>query len=120
MAATRAEGVAEALWELKRADKLACYSKVANRAGFSAGANGRSMLTCIKAIRKDWPHLEWWRAIRDDITVEAGTDHVEYLQEWGVTVEDGETEGRASVGVETDQLMDWNPPTEETESDEEE
>ena len=34
MASVRAEGVAEALFELKRLDKLATFTQVATRAGF--------------------------------------------------------------------------------------
>ncbi len=37
IASTRAQAVAEILWELKRADKLATLSAVADRAGFPPG-----------------------------------------------------------------------------------
>ena len=105
MASTRAPAVAEVLWELKRADKIATYSVVANRAGFTAGANGRAMLTCMKTIRRDWPHLQWWRAIRDDHTVVAG-EHSEELEEWGATVEPAE-EDRAKIQVDDELFMVW-------------
>lgn len=105
MASTRAPAVAEALWELKRADKVATYSAVANRAGFSAGANGRAMLTCMKTIRRDWPHLQWWRAIRDDYTVTAG-EHASELEEWGATIKPAEDD-RVAVEISDDQVMVW-------------
>lgn len=108
MASTRAPAVAEVLWELKRADKVATYSVIANRAGFSAGAKGRAMITCMKTIRRDWPHLQWWRAIRDDHTVTVG-EHAEELQDWGAVITP-EEEDRVSVLVADDKLMVWETP----------
>ena len=105
MASTRAPAVAEVLWELKRADKVATYSTIASRAGFSAGAKGRAMLTCMKTIRRDWPHLQWWRAVRDDLTVEAG-EHAEELEEWGAVITPDE-EGRVSLQIEDEKIMVW-------------
>lgn len=118
MASTRAPAVAEVLWELKRADKVATYSMVANRAGFTAGANGRAMLTCLKTIRRDWPHLQWWRAFRDDHTVVAG-EHAEALEEWGATTTPDE-EDRVSVQVDDDKLMSWEDNEAEVSTSEEE
>ena len=66
MASVRAENVAEVLWELKRIDKVATFTEVATRAGFKPGAGGRTMLTCLATVQRDWPHLQWWRAIPDD------------------------------------------------------
>lgn len=66
MASIRAENVAEVLWELKRIDKVATFTEVAGRAGFKPGAGGRTMLTCLATVQRDWPHLQWWRAIPDD------------------------------------------------------
>ena len=117
MASTRAEAVAEVLWELKRADKVASFSVIANRAGFSAGANGRAMLTALKAIRKDWPHLQWWRAIRDDGTVAAGDEQAQCLEEWGATPEaDGESE-RVSVLIDESKMMVWEEEESEVAQD---
>lgn len=79
MTTTRAEAVAEVLWELKRAGKLGTYSEIATRAGFSAGANGRTMLTCIKHVRKDWPHLQWWRAVSDTKLIDKGGEQAEMM-----------------------------------------
>ena len=47
MASTRADGVAEALFELKRADKVATFGQIARKVGFTAGANGRTMLSTL-------------------------------------------------------------------------
>ena len=87
MASTRAQEVAEVLFELKRAAKISTYQIIARRAGFSAGSKGRAMLTCLKTVRRDWPHLQWWRAIQDDGQVEKNSEHSELLQEAGYDIE---------------------------------
>lgn len=66
MTSTRAEDVAEVLWELKRADKFATLHAIASRAGFSGGSTGRAIRTAMKTVRRDWPHLQWWRAVSDE------------------------------------------------------
>ena len=48
---------------------------LAKQAGFSAGMNGRTMVTTIQTIRRDWPHLEWWRAISDDGLLDKDSEH---------------------------------------------
>ena len=63
---TRAQAIADILWQLKRAEKLATLTSIAARAGFSPGANGRTVSTCLKTVRRDWPHLQWWRAVADN------------------------------------------------------
>lgn len=83
MASSRADEVAEILWELKRADKISTYSLIARRAGFSPGNKGRAMLTTLKTVRRDWPHLHWWRAVSDDGIVEADCEQIEKLRESG-------------------------------------
>ncbi len=107
MASTRAAEVAEVLWELKRAGKVATYSVIARRAGFSAGANGRAMKTCIQAIRRDWPHLQWWRAVTDDCTVKPGGEQEARLRELGVEVASKEKGGRLAVQIQEELLMVW-------------
>lgn len=108
MSSTRASEVAEALFELKRADKVATYSAIARRAGFSAGANGRAMKTALKTVRRDWPHLQWWRAIGDDTTIEKG-EQEEMLREIGLEIDEG---GDApKVALADDQVMDWSEDT---------
>lgn len=83
MASVRAESVAEALWELKRLDKLAKFTEVANRAGFKPGAGGRTLLTCLTTVQRDWPHLHWWRAIPDDGLVAKESEHAKQLASGG-------------------------------------
>lgn len=83
MASSRADEVAELLWELKRADKISTYSVIARRAGFSAGNKGRAMVTTLKTVRRDWPHLHWWRAIADDGIFEAESEQLAKLREAG-------------------------------------
>ena len=87
MASVRAEGVAEALWELKRLDKLATYTEVATRAGFKPGAGGRTLMTCLLTVQRDWPHLHWWRAIPDDRLIAKESDHAKQLATAGFGLE---------------------------------
>ena len=62
----RAQAIAEILWQLKRAEKVATLTSIAARAGFSPGSGGRTVSTCLKTVRRDWPQLQWWRAVADD------------------------------------------------------
>jgi len=111
MTSSRAQLVAEVLWELKRADKVACYTNVAGRAGFSAGANGRAMETCLKTIRRDWPHLQWWRAIRDTGLLEKDSDQVAMLQESGYEIEASDDGEELVVVSELEtHMMSWEVP----------
>lgn len=109
MSSVRAEAVAEVLWELKKADKLATFSEIATRAGFNAGANGRSMQTCIKHIRKDWAHLEWWRAISDDLMIAKNSDQREELadSEFELVTSEKNTECVTLQNPE-DSLLNWS------------
>lgn len=108
MTSTRAPAVAEILWELKRVDKVAKYSAIAGRAGFAAGASGRAMLTCLSTIQKEWPHLQAWRAIRDDGTVQTGSEQSRELEQWGATLSADSTEGRSSVLIDEARVMIWD------------
>jgi alkylated DNA nucleotide flippase Atl1 len=115
MVSSRAEEVAEILWELKRADKLATYTNVARRAGFSAGSNGRAVLTTLRAVRQGWPHLQWWRAINDSGQLEKGSEHEAKLVESGYGVEavEGNDETVALEEVQ-EHLMTWEEAAEES------
>lgn len=106
MTTQRAEGVAELLWELKRAGKLATYSQLADRAGFSAGSNGRAMQTCLKTVRKHWPHLQWWRAVADNGVVDSESDQVGFLEEAGFVLEEHDKGGVVLTELETVR-MEW-------------
>lgn len=112
MASTRAQEVAEILWELKRAEKLANFGVLARRAGFSAGAKGRAMMTTMKTVRRDWPHLQWWRAIKDDNLVEKDGEQEEMLREGGYELAPAEEEEFVTViGIE-EHLMEWESKSE--------
>lgn len=108
MTSIRAEGVAEVLWELKRADKVATFSTIAERAGFSAGSNGRTVKTALKTVRRDWAHLQWWRAIRDDGLVEKDSEHAEKLIECGFEIVSADGKKNAVTLADLDShLMEW-------------
>ncbi len=100
----RAQAVAEILWELKRAEKLATFSAIAGRAGFSPGSGGRSMSTCLKTVRRDWPHLQWWRAIADNGRL--GDEQQSLLMEAGFETET--VDGDNVVKSFQAQLMSWD------------
>jgi methylated-DNA-protein-cysteine methyltransferase related protein len=89
---SRAQAVAEILWELKTAEKLATHSAIAERVGFSPGAGGRIMITCLKTVRRDWPQLQWWRAVSD-------TGQVEQEQQTFLNQNGFETEASGGVVI---------------------
>jgi alkylated DNA nucleotide flippase Atl1 len=110
MASTRAREVAEVLWELKRADKVATYTAIANRAGFSAGTNGRTMQSCLKTVRRDWAHLQWWRAISDDGLIPKNSEHEVKLRESGFELEPASGKNKGDVltlAALEEHLMSW-------------
>ena len=107
MASSRAQEVAEVLFELKRADKVATFSSIAVRAGFSAGANGRTVVTCLKTVRRDWSHLHWWRAIKDDGMIEKGSEQEVKLRESGFALQDAKEEAVTISAIE-EHLMHWD------------
>ena len=106
MASTRAEEVAELLWELKRASKLAKYSVIAKRAGFSAGANGKAFETAMKTVRRDWPHLQWWRAVNDNLVVDKDSDQAKKLAEASVDLKNGK-DNTVTIAAPDELLMEW-------------
>jgi len=108
MTTTRAQEVAEVLWELKRASKIGTYTTIARRAGFSAGSKGKAMLTCLKTVRRDWPHLQWWRAVPDNGKIEKGSEHQDLLVEGGYDVADDEKDDAISVVADLEEkVMVW-------------
>jgi alkylated DNA nucleotide flippase Atl1 len=108
MASTRAQEVAEILWELKRAQKVAKFSVIAKHAGFSAGTNGRTVVTTLRTIRRDWPHLEWWRAIGDDGLLAKDSEHEEKLRLSGFELEDlGGKKNVCTIKALNEHLMTW-------------
>jgi alkylated DNA nucleotide flippase Atl1 len=105
----RAQAIAEILWELKKAEKLATLTSIATRAGFAPGANGRTVSTSLKTVRRDWPHLQWWRAVADNGQLDE--EQQTYLAEAGFeseTVEDGGVAVKSFAA----QLMVWEEPSE--------
>jgi alkylated DNA nucleotide flippase Atl1 len=110
MASSRADEVAEILWELKRAGKLSTYTHIARRAGFSAGNGGRAMDTCLKVVRRDWPHLQWWRAVKDDGSVETGAEQETKLREAGFALEPNQSGKMATLVSIEQHLMVWQEP----------
>ncbi|MBL8849114.1 MAG: hypothetical protein JNG89_05500 [Planctomycetaceae bacterium] len=115
MASNRAADVAEVLWELKRAGKLATLSAVAERAGFNPGADGKAVRKCLATIRREWSHLEWWRVIEDDGTAEADSEQVQLLRTLGVACGDAR-KGQASLMIDEELIMVWEAPEELPES----
>ena len=109
MVSSRASEVAELLWELKKAQKVATYTTLAKQAGFSAGMNGRTMATTIRTIRRDWPHLEWWRAVSDDGLLDKNSEHEEKLRQSGYELEDAKGKRGALVIKSLEKhLMSWD------------
>ncbi len=106
MGSARASAVAEVLWELKRVDKVARFSVIGARAGFNSGSNGRAMKVCLDAIRKEWPHLQSWRAIPDDGAVDVQSQQAKDLKAWGVTIQ-GQDNGRGDIQLDDSRVMDW-------------
>lgn len=109
MATTRAEEVAELLWELKRAAKVAKYSVIAKRAGFSAGSNGKAMETCLRTVRRDWPHLQWWRAVNDTGLLEKDCDQAKKLAECGIVLKNANDKS-VTVAKPDEVFMEWPEP----------
>jgi hypothetical protein len=90
MPSMRAEAVAEVLWELKRLERLATCTEVAERAGFKPGVNGKNLLVCLDSVRRDWPHLQWWRVLQDDCCLPANGPQANALKENGYTLDSAE------------------------------
>ena len=109
MASSRAEELAEVLWELKRAGKVATFTTIARRAGFSAGANGRAVQTALRAVLRDWTQLQWSRAVKDDGQLEKGSEHEEKLVESGYSIlpVDGK-EDVVTLAEFQEILMEWD------------
>jgi alkylated DNA nucleotide flippase Atl1 len=108
MASSRAEEVAELLWELKRAEKIAQFGEIAAQAGFSAGANGRAFRTTLKVVRRDWPHLQWWRAVSDDLAVERDSEQAQLLKDAGIELTESDDDSEHMVVINAESyLMEW-------------
>src|SRR3954464_7225353 len=104
---TRAQAIADILWQLKKADKLATLTSIAQRAGFSPGTGGRTVSTSLKVVRRDWPHLQWWRAVADN--GQPDSEQMSLLAKAGFDVE---TLAGGNVVIKSfaTQLMTWESP----------
>lgn len=87
MPSVRAEAVAEVLWELKRMEKLSTWTEVAERAGFKAGVGGKNLLNCLEIVKRDWPHLQWWRVVPDTMQLPNNSEQVLHLRAAGYQLE---------------------------------
>ncbi len=109
IASTRAQAIAQILWELKKAEKLASFTAIATRVGFSPGANGKTVRTLMKTVRRGWPQLQWWRAVPDDGQVDE--EQKSFLAEAGFESESVQ-EGDFAIQSFEAQLMTWEEPSE--------
>ncbi len=109
MASLRAGDVAEVLWELKSANKLADCANVARRVGFRSGTGGKAVLACMRLVRRDWPHLQWWRILHEGGLLEDGSEQIDCLRAAGYEVEKRKRQGRRVVIVKSwdDSQMEW-------------
>lgn len=103
--ATRAQDVAIILWELKRTQKLATLTAIARHAGFSAGPNQNTIGNCLKTVRREWPHLEWWRAVADN--GELIEEQAKQLERAGYSVSSSGGTGWAIESLDG-HLQDWS------------
>ena len=108
VASTRAQAIAEILWELKKAKKVATLTSIADRVGFAPGSNGRTVSTSMKTVRRDWPHLQWWRAVADNGQIEE--EQKSLLAEAGFELETAE-DGSVVIESLASQLMTWDEPS---------
>jgi len=100
----RAQAIADILWQLKKADKLATLSSIAIRAGFSPGPAGRTVGNCLKTVRRDWPHLQWWRAVADNGQLD--DEQRSCLAKAGYETET-ESDGSVVIKSFSAQLLNW-------------
>ncbi|MDA0836039.1 MAG: hypothetical protein O2955_09630 [Planctomycetota bacterium] len=107
MTSARATEVAEILWELKRAGKVATYTTIARRAGFNPGSKCQTIENCLNAVRRDWPHLQWWRAVGDDMAVAEDSEQGKFLLQAGYELDDSARKGRVSIKAAEDHIMVW-------------
>lgn len=117
MASLRAGDVAEILWELKSANKLAPCTAVARRAGFRNGLGGKAVLACMRLVRRDWPHLQWWRIVEDGGCLEDGSEQIDCLVAAGYEVEKKRRQGKRVVIIKSweESLMEWSEADESIE-----
>jgi alkylated DNA nucleotide flippase Atl1 len=104
MSSARAQALADVLYELKQAEKLGTLTGVARRAGFNPGVNGKTALNVLENVRREWPHLQWWRVVRDDGTL-CFAEQSEALTRQGIAIADD----RKSVLIDERVVMEVSP-----------
>ncbi len=87
MSSSRAQAVADVLYELKQAEKLGTLTGVARRAGFNPGVNGKTAMNVLENVRREWPHLQWWRVVRDNGGL-CFVEQADLLVQQGISVAD--------------------------------
>ena len=102
MSSSRAQAVADVLYELKQAEKLGTLTGVARRAGFNPGVNGKTALNVLENVRREWPHLQWWRVVRDDGAL-CYPDQADTLTKQGIAL----ANDRKSVQVDERVVMEF-------------
>jgi alkylated DNA nucleotide flippase Atl1 len=103
MSSARAQAVADVLYELNKAEKLGTLTGVARRAGFNPGVNGKTALNVLENVRREWPHLQWWRVVRDDGTL-CFAEQADALTRQGIAIADD----RKSVLVDERVVMEFS------------
>ena len=75
-------------------------------------------LTALKGVRRDWPHLQWFRAVSEEGTVEKDSEHETLLRDIGFSFEE-QDDCMALVGHE-DRLMNWEDDSANDDQDDDE
>jgi hypothetical protein len=65
------------------------------------------MDSCLKVVRRDWPHLHWWRAVKDDFALENGSEQEAALRENGFSVEASQNGKHMTLVSVEEHLMTW-------------
>ncbi|MDZ4688982.1 MAG: hypothetical protein SH850_28230, partial [Planctomycetaceae bacterium] len=48
---------------------------------------GKNIETCLEAVKREWPHLQWWRAVNDDNRLPAECNQAALLTQNGYPLE---------------------------------
>lgn len=114
MASRRAEFLAEVLYHLKQADRLATFDQVAQFGGFRPGPDGRSVQIALDSVRRDWPHLDWWRVVPVDPRWSANDEQATKLQEAGFELKPARGRKNSLTLAETESVfVTWTETTDE-------
>lgn len=79
------------------------------------------MISCLKKIRREWPHLEWWRALEDCLKLQKGSEQAKALEQNGYPMEASGSDDKHVKPAELEvHLVVWEEIDEANESDVEE